>query len=369
MAASKPLKYDELYEICKDRDSIYCYLRQHNLVGDFSGPCDQCDIGRITLKKDKSYSKDKCVWRCTNKYCYRKFSIRHNSWFANSHLSLSVIVKLTYYWVHKLPLNYIKLQLDIGSNSTGVDWYNFCREVCLQVIIQDNKKVGGPGKTVEIDESKFGKRKYHRGKRVEGAWVFGGIERESRDSFFQVVQDRSAETLIPIIVKYIEPGTTIISDCWKAYSSLSSLGYIHQTVNHSKEFKNKETGAHTNSIESTWHALKQSLPRSGTQKQLYDSYFEEYVIRKRYLKTDNKFETFLGLIGRVYKCERELQSTRRPLQELPQPAQTQTQPQPDQPVQPDHHLQPDQPLQPPEPQHLLDHSYSDFDTSMDLFSD
>ncbi|KAG1267082.1 hypothetical protein G6F66_014076 [Rhizopus arrhizus] len=30
---------------------------------------------------------------------------------------------------------------------------------------------------VEIDESKFGKRKYNKGKRVDGVWVVGGVER------------------------------------------------------------------------------------------------------------------------------------------------------------------------------------------------
>jgi len=29
------------------------------------------------------------------------------------------------------------------------------------------------------------------------------------------------------------PGTTILSDCWKAYNSLSVEGYLHETVNHS----------------------------------------------------------------------------------------------------------------------------------------
>ncbi|KAG8227915.1 hypothetical protein J437_LFUL011843 [Ladona fulva] len=37
--------------------------------------------------------------------------------------------------------------------------------------------LGGEGKVVEIDESKFGKRKFNRGRLVEGKWVFGGIER------------------------------------------------------------------------------------------------------------------------------------------------------------------------------------------------
>ena len=96
--------------------------------------------------------------------------------------------------------------------------------MCSEILENDCEKIGGQGKTVEIDESKFGKRKYHRGKRVEGVWVFGGIERESRRSFFRIVEDRSAETLIPIIKEFVLPGTTIISDCWKAYSSLSKEG-------------------------------------------------------------------------------------------------------------------------------------------------
>ncbi len=120
----------------------------------------------------------------------------------------------------------------------------------------DSEQIGGPGCVVEIDESKFGKRKYHRGKREEGVWVFGGIKRESKRCFFEIVEDRSTQTLIPLIKKYIKPGTQIISDCWKAYSSLEKEGYTHLTVNHSKEFKNPETGACTNLVESTWHAVK-----------------------------------------------------------------------------------------------------------------
>jgi len=109
---------------------------------------------------------------------------------------------------------------------TVVDWRNFAREVCLSVLEQDSEQIGGAGKFVEIDESKFGKRKYHRGKRVEGVWVFGGIELESKRCFLEVVEDRSVAKLIPLIKKYIRPETTIILDCWRAYSSLSSEGYL-----------------------------------------------------------------------------------------------------------------------------------------------
>ena len=96
-----------------------------------------------------------------------------------------------------------------------------------------------------MDESKFGKRKYNRGKRVEGVWVFGGIERDSNPPkcFFETVEDRYAATLIPIIKRWILPGTTISSDCWKAYSSLQQEGHIHATINHSIQFVS-ETGTH-----------------------------------------------------------------------------------------------------------------------------
>jgi hypothetical protein len=38
-------------------------------------------------------------------------------------------------------------------------------------------KLGGKDIIVEIDESKFGKRKYHKGHHVEGVWAFGIVER------------------------------------------------------------------------------------------------------------------------------------------------------------------------------------------------
>ena len=71
---------------------------------------------------------------------------------------------------------------------------------------------------VEIDESKFGRRKYHRGRMVEGHWVFGGTERITGNSFLVEVDRRDAQTLLPIIKNYIRPGSIIYSDEWRAYT-------------------------------------------------------------------------------------------------------------------------------------------------------
>lgn len=94
-------------------------------------------------------------------------------------------------------------------------------------------KIGGPGKVVQVDESKFGKRKFNRGRWVQGFWIFGAIEDGSED-FRAIVcpeNKRDWASLSAIIDQHIEPGTNIVSDCWKAYSQLPTInGYSHATV-------------------------------------------------------------------------------------------------------------------------------------------
>ena len=166
-----------------------------------------------------------------------------------------------------------------------------------------NRKIGGPGHFFEIDESKFGKRKFHKGKRVVGCWIVGGIDRQTKDTFFQVVHDRSAETLLPILIENIHPESIVISDCWKSYSTLSQHFKDHLSINHSLHFVSpNDKNIHTNTIESSWRVLKrQVLPRNGTVISLYDSYFSMYCIRKRYLTdVECQFKAFLELIKRAY---------------------------------------------------------------------
>ena len=147
----------------------------------------------------------------------------------------------------------------VGINkNTIVDWFNLCREVCAVYMDQiETEKIGGVGKVVEIDESKFGKRKYNRGRRREGQWVLGGVERGSEEMFMQIVPSRDAATLLPVIITNVKPGTEIHTDEWRSYARLNRRGYVHHTVNYSIEFVNPANGAHTQSIECTWaHAKK-----------------------------------------------------------------------------------------------------------------
>lgn len=78
-------------------------------------------------------------------------------------------------------------------------------------------------KLLEIDETKVGRRKYNRGRRVAG---------QSGNIFLNPMA-----TLLPLIKEWILPETTIMSDCWKPYDILGEEGYHHLRVNHSITFK------------------------------------------------------------------------------------------------------------------------------------
>ena len=92
------------------------------------------------------------------------------------------------------------------------------------------------------------------------------------------VEKRDRDTLIPIICKYILPGTTIISDYWKPYDILSEMDFVHLKVNHSIEFVNVN-GDHTNKIEGHWRQAKKHLPPFGVRKALFSSHLAEFMWR------------------------------------------------------------------------------------------
>lgn len=204
-------------------------------------------------------------------------------------------------WLDNVSLKTIRKQCNIVGKATATDWASFCREVVFDIQVVKKAQVGGPGRIVEIDESKFGKRKYNRGHRVEGQWVFGGLERQTGICFMVPVEKRDSATLLPIIKEWILPGTTIMSDCWKSYNCLQEEGYQHLTVNHSITFVDPESGACTNRIEASWGGAKRTIESSGRRKSFYNGYLALYTFRKKcsLLKLDS-FSEFMKAAGELY---------------------------------------------------------------------
>lgn len=317
-------------EIFANRLSTLTWCREKKLLPfPDEVKCSFCN-SIASFEDDEGYSAGR--FRCrkrvgSHKLSTKKGTIRRefeqsgskNTFFFNSKMGIEKTLVLTYCWANNF--NYeqtteichsIKEQEEQRlSSETISDWFSYLREVSLAALdnlYAQNGQIGGIGHIVEIDESKFGKRKYNRGKRVEGSWLLGMIdlgtaENPSPEGNFRLEicpeNKRDAETLIPLIQKHVAPGTTIYSDCWKAYGGLQELNYHHLTVNHSINFKDPETGVHTNHIESNWRPLKRSL--QGTQKSNLADHLCKFLWRREIKKKKGNF--FNNLLEDISKID------------------------------------------------------------------
>lgn len=202
---------------------------------------------------------------------------------------------------------------------------------------------------IQIDESKFGKRKYNRGSRREGVWVFGMVEAlrtgitytytdpstgitQTREKYTTgrrmlcTVPNRTSATLLPILYRFCKRGSVIRSDGWRAYAALhpndvrlqnnvfASANYSpdqfffsrHEVVNHSVGFATRDQvrGNHTeglintNSIEGLWREVKAFVqPRHRTVAHC-PSRLLEYLWRYENRST--------GLTRGLQRCLREV---------------------------------------------------------------
>ena len=101
--------------------------------------------------------------------------------------------------------------------------------------------------------------------------------------FLERCRDRGEGTLLVIIERWVEKGTIIVTDCFRSYTHLNEHGYHHATVNHSENFVDPSTSAHTQRIEGMWHWVRaQALPRCGTRWIDLDLYLSAFLYRKLY---------------------------------------------------------------------------------------
>ena len=115
-------------------------------------------------------------------------------------------------------------------------------------------------------------------------WVFGILDTSHTPtlSYMQVVAQRDAATLLPIIQVHILPNTVIYSDKWRSYQQANTLPHValHHTVNHSLHFRDPVTGVHTNHIESYWNRVKRRLHlkrMKGCHHHMLPSYLDEFM--------------------------------------------------------------------------------------------
>ena len=275
---------------------------------------DQNKCDQYLLDKGVFYSSLECkkcgniikqkparrTFRCTARSCQADCSIRKHTFFFGSRLKSCEILYIAHLWVHKVTID-STIGLTGHSSATITNFYNHFRILVASTLDYEDQIIRSPGVIVEVDETKLGKRKHHRGHRVEGVWVVAGVERtKERRMFLVPVETRDSNTLKSIINDHVAIGSIIHTDMWKGYQGLTISGeFEHKTVNHSRFFKNPQINVHTNTIEGNNNGLKTRIPARSRVRQRIEEHLLEYIWRRKH-EDQNLWDAFVKAIKDIH---------------------------------------------------------------------
>jgi len=269
------------YEISKDFEYSFSFMLRSGMLPS-SSSCEHCKSGRgepLAMNLVPCESKQ-FLFICPN--CQQQRLITDGTFWEESKLPYDKILMFMFLFA-------------LGLKDTSViRFVRECRYLSLlckalrhtiaEEYVSTLHKFTG---IVEIDESHF----YNKPSAELKNWVFGLYERSTKRTFMECVPKRDAGTLLPIIMKRCEIGTTIISDQWKAYDKLEDLGFPHYTVDHSRFFVdplNREI--HSQNIEISWGWAKFEIKRKNRTGVSLQDYLHEFCWRRTFKSKEKTME-------------------------------------------------------------------------------
>jgi len=292
--------------MAKDTEQLVKFLILHHVLLE-SWWCSSCgelcrrDLSTFTFRCDRRHVfRD--AHRCRRRWrCHFSRSMFVGTWFERSHMSVSEVCQMNCLWLNLLYPRMSRIHSEIGISLTSVQkWSWFCREVCIFWLSRQSEILGGPGVVVEIDEAKFRTRTYNRDRWTGEQWFFVGFECGSKKCFLVSVPSRESDMLLEVVREWIHPGTTVVSDCWKAYDCLSSEGFVHESVNHLKNFVDPSTRAHAQNIGKTWREVRGRSPRFGRKNKHTVGHLAEFTFKRKYSDYLERVHAFFTAVGQLY---------------------------------------------------------------------
>lgn len=198
--------------------------------------------------------------------CFEDSKIPLNKWIYAAHLMASSKKGFSAHQLHRT--------IEVTYKTA---WFMMHRlREAMKVV--NSGPLGGGGKTVEADETFFGKKPGREGDRPKGGVshknaIFSLVERGGKARSFHV-PNITAKTLRPIIKEQMSRETNLMTDDAGQYHGVGDVSVTHQTIAHSE--KQYVRGyVHTNTVEGFFSILKRGL--IGTYHHVGPQHLQRYV--------------------------------------------------------------------------------------------
>jgi transposase-like protein len=244
-----------------DRDRALAFMAEVRWP-DGNVTCPTCG------SKEVSFLSTRRLWKCNNEHPKRQFSIKVGTIMEDSPIGLDKWLPAMWMLTNcKNGISSYELARGLKVTQTTA-WFMLHR---IRLSMQESGgKLGGPGSTVQVDETYIGgaARKMNqkrRGKAMRGrgsayatprAIVLGMLERGGRVRV-KHIPNTLRRTLLSEVVKQVEKGSEVHTDQLAQYDGLIPPNYAHKVVNHTETYV--DGNVHTQGIENFWSLLKRAI--------------------------------------------------------------------------------------------------------------
>ena len=284
------------------KDEKTCIEYYENIRWGNNPHCPHCGA-------EKPYKTNR-GWKCREKECHKKFTVKVGTIFENSKISFRIwFAAIFLATTSKKGVSSVQLSEQLGITQKTA-WFLLHR---IREMLKDKSpRMLGENNMVEADEAYIGGRelnkhyikrrsqndgnKTNEGKPYKAKKVVVGLIERDGKVVLKHVPKADGENMVAFIRNHVPKGSTVYTDESRVYRKLKKT-YTHDSVKHALNIY-VDGNVHTNTIENFWSVLKRGL--YGIYHQVSDKhlsrYLDEFAARynNRTLSSNEKFDKFLA---------------------------------------------------------------------------
>jgi transposase-like protein len=238
-------------------------------------------------RKDVAFVPSRRLWQCKTRHPKAQFSVKTGTILEDSPLGLDKWLPVMWMVANcKNGISSYEIHRSLGVTQKTA-WFMLHR-IRLGMQTTSTIKLGGKGRTVEVDETFIGGKARHmhhdvhqrrivKGGPHDKTVVFGMLERGG-EVRTKVLQNRRKPTLQREIRDHVTVDSVLFSDRLQSYEGLIR-DYSHYMIDHAVKYV--DGAVHTNGMENYWSLLKRGIKGTYVSVEPYHlfRYLDEQAFR------------------------------------------------------------------------------------------